>query len=59
MRIFSRIFSVTGLSQSEMERYGASFVRFKDPDGPEMHKARLGARRFQVLPDHGWLAFDP
>lgn len=29
-----------GLSESEIERYGASFVRFKDPDGPEMHKAR-------------------
>ena len=27
-----------GLSQSEIERYGASFLRFKDPDGPEMHK---------------------
>lgn len=27
-----------GLSPSEIERYGASFVRFKDPDGPEMHK---------------------
>ena len=21
-----------------MERYGAAFVRFKDPDGPELHK---------------------
>eukprot|EP00435_Cladocopium_sp_Y103_P047999 s549_g14.t1 len=30
-----------GLSQSEIERYGASFVRFKDPDGPEMHKDEL------------------
>ena len=38
-----------GLSESEIERYGASFVRFKDPDGPEMHKARKG-----VLPDHGF-----
>ena len=35
-----------GLSESEIERYGASFVRFKDPDGPEMHKAR-----WPVLPD--------
>lgn len=30
-----------GLSESEIERYGASFVRFKDPDGPEMHKDEL------------------
>lgn len=29
---------LSGLSPSEIERYGASFVRFKDPDGPEMHK---------------------
>ena len=37
--------AVIGLSESEIERYGASFVRFKDPDGPEMHKARFGASR--------------
>lgn len=30
-----------GLSKSEMERYGAAFLRFKDPDGPEMHKDEL------------------
>ncbi|CAK9039838.1 unnamed protein product, partial [Durusdinium trenchii] len=30
-----------GLSESEMERYGAAFVRFKDPDGPELHKDEL------------------
>ncbi|CAJ1430076.1 unnamed protein product [Effrenium voratum] len=27
-----------GLSSSEVERYTAAFLRFKDPDGPEMHK---------------------
>ncbi|CAE7393785.1 CML12 [Symbiodinium pilosum] len=30
-----------GLSESELERYNVAFFRFKDPDGPEMHKDEL------------------
>jgi len=32
-----------GLSESEIERYDVAFLRFKDPDGPEMHKDELPA----------------
>ena len=31
-----------GLSESELERFNVAFFRFKDPDGPEMHKASRG-----------------
>ena len=34
-----RALFMPGLSESELERFNVAFFRFKDPDGPEMHKA--------------------
>ncbi|CAE7529009.1 CABP1 [Symbiodinium sp. CCMP2592] len=44
-----------GLSESELERFNVAFFRFKDPDGPEMHKDELP----QVLEFLGFPLPDP